>query len=146
MSHICDMKISSHFPSDAYMRHKSLFFSYRPRGRPKKPCQAKTHWGRVTHICVCKLTIIASDNDRHQANIWTYDRILLIGTLGTNFSEILSEIHTFSFKKMHWKTSSVKRRPFCLSLNVLIWYILLQYGRRLLPTFPSPRSVSFIDT
>ena len=41
MSHICDMKISSHFPSGAYMRHKSLYFSYRPRGRPTKQCQAK---------------------------------------------------------------------------------------------------------
>ena len=34
-----------------------------------------THWGRVTHICVSKLTIIGSDNglspDRRQAIIWT---------------------------------------------------------------------------
>ena len=44
----------------------------------------------------------------------------LIGTLGTNFSEILSEIHTFQFKKMHLKTSSAKRRPFCLGLSVLM--------------------------
>ena len=34
-------------------------------------------------------------------------------TLGTNFSEILSEIDTFSFKKMRLKTSSAKWRPFC---------------------------------
>ena len=46
--------------------------------------------------------------------------ILLIGPLGTNFSEILIEIHTFSFKKMHLKMSSGKSRPFCLGLNVLI--------------------------
>ena len=45
--------------------------------------------------------------------------ILLIGPLGTNFSEILSEIHTFSFKKMRLKMSSGKCRPFCLGLNVL---------------------------
>ena len=55
------------------------------------------HWGWVTHICVSKLTIIGSDNglspERRQANIWTNAGILLIGTLGTNFSEILSEIH-----------------------------------------------------
>ena len=66
-----------------------------------------THSGRVTHICVSKLTIIGSDNglspDRHQAIIWTNDGILLIGPLGTNFSEILIEIHAFSFKKMHLK-------------------------------------------
>ena len=82
-----------------------------------------THWGQVTHICVSKLTIIGSDNgsspERCQANIWTNAGILLIGTLGTNFSEILSEIHTSYFKKMHLKTSSAKRRPFCLGLNVL---------------------------
>ena len=36
-----------------------------------------------------------------------------------NFCEILSKIHTFSFKKMHLKIFSAKRRPFCLGLNVL---------------------------
>ena len=45
--------------------------------------------------------------------------ILLIRTLGTNFSEILSVIHAFSFKKMHLKMSSAKWRPFCLGLSVL---------------------------
>ena len=83
-----------------------------------------THWGRVTHICVSKLTIIGSDNslspDRRQAIIWTNAGLLLIGTLGTNFSEILIEILTFSFKKMRLKVSSAKRRPFCLGLNVLV--------------------------
>ena len=59
----------------------------------------------MTHICVSKLSIIGSDNGLlpggHQAIIWTIAGILLIQILGTNFSEILSEIHTFSFKKMH---------------------------------------------
>ena len=80
-----------------------------------------THWGRVTHICVSKLTIIGFDNGlspgRHQAIISTNIGILLIWTLGTNFSEILSKIHPFSFKKMHLKMSSGKR-PIGL-LNVL---------------------------
>ena len=83
-----------------------------------------THWGRVTHICVSKLTIIASDNGlspgRRQAINWSNDGILLIWLLGTNLSEILIEIHSFSFKKMHLKMSSGKWRPFCLALNVLI--------------------------
>ena len=57
--------------------------------------------------------------DRRQAIIWTNAGILLIRPLGTNFSGILIEIHTFSFKKMHLKMSSTKRRPFCLGLNVL---------------------------
>ena len=82
-----------------------------------------THWGRVTHICVSKLTIIGSDNglspDRRQAIFWTNAGLLLIGPLGTKFSEILIEILTFSFKKMRLKVSSAKRWPFCLGLNVL---------------------------
>ena len=82
-----------------------------------------THWGRVTHICVSKLTIISSDNGlspgRRQAIIWTNVGILLFGPPGTNFSEILIEIHTFSFKKMHLKMSSGKWLPFCPGLNVL---------------------------
>ena len=84
-----------------------------------------THWGRVKHICISKLTIIVPDNglspDRSQAIIWNNAGILLIQTSGTNFSEILSEIHIFSFKKMHLKMSSAKWWPFCLVLNVLIW-------------------------
>ena len=77
----------------------------------------------MTHICVSKLTIIGSDNGlspgRRQAIIWTNAEILLIGPLGTKFSEILIEIHTFSFKKMYLKMSTGKCRPFCLGLNVL---------------------------
>ena len=84
-----------------------------------------THWGWVTHICVSKLTIIGSDNGlspvRRQAIIWTNAGILLILPLGTNFSEILIRIKTFSFKKIHLKKSSGKCRPFCLGLNVLTW-------------------------
>ena len=87
-----------------------------------------THWGRVTHICVNKLTIIGSDNGlspgRHQAIIWTNARILLIEPLWTNFSEISIEIHTFSLKAMHLKMSSGKWRPFCLDLNVLNYRIM----------------------
>ena len=82
-----------------------------------------TQWGRVTRIYVNKLTVIGSDNGlspgQRQAIIWTNAGILLIGTLGTNFSEILIEIRPFSFKKMHLKMSSGKWRPFCLGLNVL---------------------------
>ena len=82
-----------------------------------------THWGRVTHMYVKKLTIIGSVNglllSRHQAIIWTSARILLIRTLGRNLNEIFSEIHTFSLKKMHMKMSSAKWWPSCPGLNVL---------------------------
>ena len=47
----------------------------------------------MTHICIGKLTNIGSDNGlspgRRQAIIWTNAGMLLIGPLGTNFSEIL---------------------------------------------------------
>ena len=83
-----------------------------------------THWCLVTHICVSKLTIIGSDNGlspgRRQAIIETKAGMLLIEPLGTNFSEILIEIHIFWFKKMHLKMSSAKWCPFCLGLNVLM--------------------------
>ena len=82
-----------------------------------------THWGRVTHKYVSKVTIIGSDNGlspgRRQAIIWTNAGILWIRPLGTNFNEILIEIYTFSFKKMHLKMSSAKCRLFCLGFNVL---------------------------
>ena len=88
--------------------------------RPQGPL---THWGRVTHICISKLTIIGSGNSlspgRRQAIIWTNAGILSIRTSGTNFSEIVIEIQTFSLKKMRLKMSSAKRQPFCLGLNVL---------------------------
>ena len=77
----------------------------------------------MTHICVGKLTNIDSDNglspERRQAIIWTNAGILLIGPLGTNFSEILIGIQIFSFKKMRLKMSSAKWPPFCLGHNVL---------------------------
>ena len=78
----------------------------------------------MTHICVSNLTIIGPDNGlspgRCQAIIWTSAGILLIGPWGTNFSEVLIGIHTFSFKKIHLKMSSAIWRSFCLGLNVLI--------------------------
>ena len=102
----------------AYLLFCAAYWSRQPR-----VFRRLTHWGRVTHICVGKLTIIASDNGlspgRRQAIIWTNDGILLIGPMGTNFSEMLIEINTFSFKKMSLKVSSAKWRPFSLGLNVL---------------------------
>ena len=81
------------------------------------------HWGWVTHKCISNLTIIGSDNGlspgRRQAIIWTNAGKLSIWNLGTNFSEILSKIHIFSFKKMHLKMLSGKFRPSCSGLNML---------------------------
>ena len=82
------------------------------------PCL--THWGRVTHICVGKLTIIGSDNGlspgRRQAIIRTSAGILLIRNKHQwNFnrnSNIFIQENAF-------EVSSAKWRPFCLGLNVL---------------------------
>ena len=83
-----------------------------------------THWGQVTKIRFCKLTTIASDSGlspgRRQAIIRTSAGILLIEHLGTNFSDILVGIHTFSFKIMPPKMSSAKWFSLYLSRNVLI--------------------------
>ena len=79
-----------------------------------------THLGRATHICVSKLAIIGSDSDLSPG--WR-QAFTFIGSVGTNFSEILSKIHTFTFKKIHLKTSSAKWRPFSPGLNVLIGHI-----------------------
>ena len=75
------------------------------------------------------LTTIASDNGlspgQRQVIIWTNSGILLIGPLGTNFSEISIEIHTFLFKKMHEKV--VCEMAAILSrgrwVNVTVWQI-----------------------
>ena len=87
------------------------------------PVSTLTHWDLVTHICLGKQTIIGSENGLspwgRQTIIWTNAGILLTGPLGLKFSENLIRIQTFSFKKMHLKMSSAKRRPFCLGLNML---------------------------
>ena len=91
-----------------------------------------SHWGRVMHICISKLTTIGSDTDlaptRRQAIIWTNGGILLLWplhALGTKFSEIFIKIHTFSFKKTHLKMSSAKWQQRFLSLNVLTSFVKL---------------------
>ena len=56
---------------------------------------------------------------RHQAVIWTNVDLLLIGPLGTNFSDIMNKIQTFSQNKMHMKMLSPKWQPFCSGPTVL---------------------------
>ena len=72
----------------------------------------------MTHICVSKLSIVGLDNglspDRRQAIILTNDGILLIGPLGTNFSEILIEILTFLFESVVWEMAAILSRTQCV--------------------------------
>ena len=82
-----------------------------------------THWGRVTHIWVSKLTIIGSDNglspDRRQAIIWTNAGILSIDLLGTKLSEISIAIHIFiqenASENVVWKMAAILSRPQCVN-------------------------------
>ena len=79
----------------------------------KSQCQiVETEWRIYGSL---NWVTFGSDNGlsptRRQAIIWTNARILLTGSLGTKFTEILIEIHTFSFKKMYLKMSSGKWRP-----------------------------------
>ena len=103
----------------------------KPRIKLLKPSDAYMH--RVRHICISKLTIIGLDNGLSprwwQVIIWISVGILLIGALGTNFSEILIEVQTFSPKKIPLKTSSVKCCPFHLGLNVLshLYFMFILY-------------------
>ena len=103
-----------------------------------------THWGRVMHIWINKLTVIGSDDvlspDRRQVIIWTNAGKSLIRILGTNFSKIFREIKAFSFKKIHSNMLSAKWRQFGLGTNVLtreytrqqVWRSLLSPARKIL--------------
>ena len=73
-------------------------------------------WGRVTHICVSKLTIIGSDNDmshgRRQAINGTNAGILLM--------RLQWIINSYIFVQENAsKMSFEKWLPFCLGLNLL---------------------------
>ena len=85
--------------------------------------RGSTHWGRVTHICVSEIIIIGSDNGlspvRHQAIKRTNAGILLIGTSGIKFNEIMIEINILSLQIMRLKMSSAKCSLFLLGLNEL---------------------------
>ena len=81
-----------------------------------------THWGRVTHTCVSKLTITDSDNGlspgRRQAIIWTNAEILLIGTPGTNFNRnSYIFIQENPFQNIVWKMAAVLSRTQCVKYN-----------------------------
>ena len=64
------------------------------------PIDKLTHWDRVMHMHQLTTTI-GSDNSlahgRRQTIIWTKARILLIGPLGKNFSEISIKIHALAW-------------------------------------------------
>ena len=111
-------------PSTSQIRKVSIYlrFYYNIPG-----ANVLTHWGRVMHICIGNLNIIGSNNglwpSRHQAIIWTNAGILLVGPLGTNFSEISIEILIFSFKKKHFESVvsemvAILSQPQCVNMEI----------------------------
>ena len=116
-------QLSVHYQFWETIANGNLYLCFLHRSSKKE----LTHWTWVTHIWVSKLTIIAWDDGllpgQRQAFTWSNVGILLIGPLGTNFSEILIKIYTLSFKEMHFKMSSGKWRPFCLCVSVLRYMI-----------------------
>ena len=81
-----------------------------------------THWDRATHICVSKLTIIASDNclspDGRQTIIWNNAGILSIVLLGTiiNFnrnSDILFQEN--ALESVVFEIAAILSRPKCVN-------------------------------
>ena len=104
-----------------------------------------THWGRVTHICVGKLTIIGSEYglspSRRQAIVWTNAGLLSSGTLRIYFSEISIKTQQFSLKKMHLKMLSAKRRLCWLGPNVLSHQICRLQALAICPRYWCPITI-----
>ena len=87
---ICDHRLSiiyNPFMLTSFIpatRHFLLTVAFRHCSMPYMPAALAwlTHWDRVTHVCVSKLSIIGSDNGlspyRRQAIIWTNAGILWI--------------------------------------------------------------------
>ena len=89
---------------------------------PWQPFKARTSisWGlfvttsRIPNYCC--ITLLPC---RDQAIIWTNAGMLLFRPSGRNFGEILIEMYTLWFRKVHLKLSSAKLRRFCPGLNAL---------------------------
>ena len=97
-----------------------------------------THWSRVTHICVSKLTIIGSDNglpsDRRQAIIWTNARLfnwILRNKLQWNLNRKSNIfIQENAFKCVVCKTAAILSRPQWVKQSSGNLYLNLQSSRQ----------------
>ena len=113
------------------------FKTYRGLVTPCGGIDMLTHWGRLTHIYVNKLTIIGSDNGLspggRQAIIWTNDGIFLIGPLGINKRQwnlnrnLKIFIQENAFENVVWKMAAILSRPQCVNFGA--GNRLLRHGR-----------------
>ena len=83
-----------------------------------------THWGRVTHICVSKLTIIASDlNQRWNIVNWT-----LRNKLQWNFNRNSNIfIHENAFENVVWEMTAILFLAHCV--KPICYYQWLSSGQ-----------------
>ena len=99
--------------------------------------------GNASMFNSAKWSIIGSDNGLlpvyRQAIAWTNIGIMLIWSLGMDFSEILIKIQTFSLKKINMKMLSAKWRPFCLSHSVSKLAVLRGLVEKLMFSYFTPR-------
>ena len=112
-----------------------------------------THWGRLMHICVRRLTVIGPDNGlspyRRQAIIRTNSVILLIGPLGKKLqwnqnSCIFIQKNTL---ENVWKMADILSRPHTVKLLHVVLLNILQgkcISYLLLPTTDLFYSVTMV--
>ena len=86
-------------------------------------CNVSTHWGRVTHVCVSKLTIIGSDDGflpgRRQATISTNAGIFVNWTLRNKLQWNLDQNLYIFIQENVFENVVRKLVAICLGLNVL---------------------------
>ena len=115
-----------------------------PAWQPVHFCVVLTHWGRVTHICVSKLTIIGSDNglspDHYLKQCWNIVSWTHRNKLQWNFDwNLYIFIQEYAFESVVWKMAAILCRPKCVkhqegvmqednSLHKNIMVIKLQVG------------------
>ena len=93
-----------------------------------------TLWGRVTHICVSKLSILGSDKSHYLKQCWIMINWTLRNKLQWHFntnSNIF--IKENPFQKVVWKITSILSRPQCINGNV--WWHHNMKTISPLPTF-----------
>ena len=77
----------------------------------------------MTHICVSSQIFIGSDNSfspgRRQAIIWPNAELLLIRTLGTNFSEMFNRNSNIFIQENVFENVVCEMSSICLGLDVI---------------------------
>ena len=112
-------------PGSTSIRRESVGLEFNRRHIENICCLGwLTHWGRVTHICVNKLTTTGSDNGlsprRRQAIIWTNAGILLIRPLGKKLQWHFNRnwnifIQENAFENIVCEMVSILSRPQCVN-------------------------------